>query len=147
MAAFVDRVTVHVAAGDGGHGVSSVHREKFKPLGGPDGGNGGDGGDVVLEVDPSVHTLLDFHHRPHQKAGNGRPGEGSNRHGARGEDKVLHVPSGTVVSVDGEVIADLVGAGTRFVLAKGGKGGLGNPALANTRRKAPGVALLGEPRD
>ena len=86
MAAFVDRVTVHVSAGNGGHGVSSVHREKFKPLGGPDGGNGGDGGDVVLEVDPSVHTLLDFHHRPHQKAGNGRPGEGSNRHGARGED-------------------------------------------------------------
>src|SRR5829696_7218037 len=130
MAAFVDRVTVHVAAGNGGHGVSSVHREKFKPLGGPDGGNGGDGGDVVLEVDPSVHTLLDFHHRPHQKAANGRPGEGSNRHGARGEDKVLHAPAG---------------AGTRVVLAKGGKGGLGNAALANARRKAPGFALLGEP--
>jgi GTP-binding protein len=145
MAAFVDRVTVHVAAGNGGHGVSSIHREKFKPLGGPDGGNGGDGGNVVLEVDPSVHTLLDFHHRPHQKAGNGRPGEGSNRHGARGEDKVLHVPAGTVVSTaDGRVIADLVGAGTRVVLARGGKGGLGNAALANARRKAPGFALLGE---
>ena len=123
-----------------------MHREKFKPLGGPDGGNGGDGGDVVLEVDPSVHTLLDFHHRPHQKAGNGKPGEGSNRHGARGEDKVLRVPAGTVVSTpDGRVIADLVGAGTRVVLAKGGKGGLGNAALANSRRKAPGFALLGEP--
>ncbi|MGY1803840.1 GTPase ObgE [Blastococcus sp. SYSU D00922] len=145
MAAFVDRVVVHVAAGNGGHGVSSIHREKFKPLGGPDGGNGGDGGDVVLEVDPSVHTLLDFHHRPHQKAGNGRPGEGSNRHGAKGEDKVLKVPAGTVVSTpDGRVIADLVGAGTRVVLAKGGKGGLGNAALANARRKAPGFALLGE---
>src|SRR5215213_10232436 len=145
MAAFVDRVTVHVAAGNGGHGVSSVHREKFKPLGGPDGGNGGDGGDIVLEVDPSVHTLLDFHHHPHQKAANGRPGEGSNRHGARGEEKVLRVPAGTVVSTpDGRVIADLVGAGTRVVLAKGGKGGLGNAALANSRRKAPGFALLGE---
>jgi GTP-binding protein len=145
MAAFVDRVTVHVAAGNGGHGVSSVHREKFRPLGGPDGGNGGDGGDIVLEVDPSVHTLLDFHHRPHQKAGNGRPGEGSNRHGGRGEDRVLKVPAGTVVSTpDGRVIADLVGAGTRVVLAKGGKGGLGNAALANSRRKAPGFALLGE---
>src|SRR5918993_637760 len=143
MAAFVDRVVVHVAAGNGGHGVSSIHREKFKPLGGPDGGNGGDGGDVVLEVDPSVHTLLDFHHRPHQKAANGRPGEGSNRHGARGEDKVLHVPAGTVVSTpDGRVIADLVGAGTRVVLASGGKGGLGNAALANSRRKAPGFALI-----
>jgi len=146
MAAFVDRVVVHVAAGNGGHGVSSIHREKFKPLGGPDGGNGGDGGDIVLEVDPSVHTLLDFHHRPHQKAGNGRPGEGSNRHGARGEDRILKVPAGTVVSTpDGRVIVDLVGAGTRVVLAKGGKGGLGNAALANARRKAPGFALLGEP--
>jgi GTP-binding protein len=146
VAAFVDRVTVHVAAGNGGHGVASIHREKYKPLGGPDGGNGGDGGDVVLEVDPNVHTLLDFHHRPHQKAGNGRPGAGSNRHGARGEDKVLHVPAGTVVSTpDGRVIADLVGAGTRVVLAHGGKGGLGNAALANPRRKAPGFALLGEP--
>ncbi|CAA9267526.1 MAG: GTP-binding protein Obg [uncultured Blastococcus sp.] len=145
MAAFVDRVVVHVAAGNGGHGVSSIHREKFKPLGGPDGGNGGDGGDIVLEVDPSVHTLLDFHHRPHQKAGNGRPGEGSNRHGGKGEDKVLRVPAGTVVSTpDGREIADLVGAGTRVVLARGGKGGLGNAALANARRKAPGFALLGE---
>ncbi|MGY1740043.1 MULTISPECIES: GTPase ObgE [unclassified Blastococcus] len=146
MAAFVDRVVVHVAAGNGGHGVASIHREKFKPLGGPDGGNGGNGGDVVLEVDPNVHTLLDFHHRPHQKAGNGRPGEGSNRHGARGEDRVLRVPAGSVVSTpDGRVIADLVGAGTRVVLAQGGKGGLGNAALANARRKAPGFALLGEP--
>src|SRR5215211_4675410 len=146
MAAFVDRVVVHVAAGNGGHGVASIHREKFKPLGGPDGGNGGNGGDVVLEVDPNVHTLLDFHHHPHQKAGNGRPGAGSNRHGARGEDRVLRVPPGTVVSTpDGRVIADLVGAGTRVVLAHGGKGGLGNAALANARRKAPGFALLGEP--
>ena len=146
MAAFVDRVTIHVTAGNGGHGVASVHREKFKPLGGPDGGNGGDGGDVVLEVDPNVHTLLDFHHRPHQKAANGRPGAGSNRHGARGEDRVLRVPEGTVVSTpDGRVLADLVGAGTRVVLAHGGKGGLGNAALANPRRKAPGFALLGEP--
>ena len=146
MAAFVDRVTVHVAAGNGGHGVASVHREKFKPLGGPDGGNGGDGGDVVLVVDPNVHTLLDFHHRPHQKAGNGKPGAGSNRHGPRGEDAVLRVPPGTVVSTaDGRQIADLVGAGTRFVAAAGGRGGLGNAALANTRRKAPGFALLGEP--
>src|SRR5690242_2677587 len=146
MAGFVDRVVLHLAGGNGGHGVASVHREKFKPLGGPDGGNGGDGGDVVLEVDPNVHTLLDFHHRPHQRAGNGRPGAGSNRNGARGEDAVLRVPAGTVVSTaDGRELADLVGAGTRVVLAAGGKGGLGNAALANTRRKAPGFSLLGEP--
>src|ERR687897_1651696 len=146
MAAFVDRVVVHGAAGNGGHGAASIHRERFKPLGGPDGGNGGNGGDVVLEVDPNVHTLLDFHHHPHQKAGNGRPGEGSNRNGARGEDRVLRVPAGTVVSTpDGRQIVDLVGVGTRVVLAAGGKGGLGNAALANARRKAPGFALLGEP--
>src|SRR6195952_5391417 len=145
MAAFVDRVTVHVAAGNGSHGGSSVHREKFKPLGGPDGGNGGDGGDVVLEVDPNVHTLLDFHHAPHQKAGNGKQAAGDYKNGGRGEDRVLRVPPGTVVSVDGEVIADLMGAGTRVVIAHGGKGGLGNAALANSRRKAPGFALLGEP--
>jgi GTP-binding protein len=145
MAAFVDRVTVHVTAGNGAHGVSSVHREKFKPLGGPDGGNGGDGGDVVLEVDPNVHTLLDFHHSPHQKAGNGRQAAGDYKNGGRGEERVLKVPPGTVVSVGGQVIGDLVGAGTRLVLAQGGKGGLGNAALANARRKAPGFALLGEP--
>src|SRR3954454_9470154 len=104
MAAFVDRVTVHVAAGNGGHGVASVHREKYKPLGGPDGCNGGDGGEVVLEVDPSVYTLLDFPHRPHQKAGNGHPGAGSNRNGARGEDAVLRVPAGTgVITADGRI--------------------------------------------
>jgi GTP-binding protein len=145
MAAFVDRVTVHVAAGNGAHGVSSVHREKFKPLGGPDGGNGGDGGDVVLEVDPNVHTLLDFHHSPHQKAANGKQAAGDYKNGGRGEDRVLRVPPGTVVTIDGEQVADLMGAGTRVVIAHGGKGGLGNAALANARRKAPGFALLGEP--
>src|SRR5213593_4265635 len=146
MAAFVDRVTVHVAAGNGGHGVSSVHREKFKPLGGPDGGNGGDGGDVVLEVDPNVHTLLDFHHHPHQRAGNGRQGQGGHRSGAAGTSVQLPVPGGTVVQdIDGKVLADLVGTGTRYVAAHGGRGGLGNAALASPRRRAPGFALLGEP--
>ena len=84
MVSFVDRVVLHLTAGNGGHGCASVHREKFKPLGGPDGGNGGRGGDVVLVVDPQVHTLLDFHHHPHQKAGNGRPGAGKHRSGADG---------------------------------------------------------------
>ena len=143
---FVDRVVLHLAAGDGGHGVASVHREKFKPLGGPDGGNGGRGGDVTLVVDSNVHTLLDFHHHPHQRAGNGKQGAGSHRNGAEGGDLELRVPDGTVVvDTDGEVLADLVGIGTRFVAAQGGRGGLGNAALASTRRKAPGFALLGEP--
>src|SRR3954469_25334778 len=148
MASFVDRVLLHVAAGNGGHGVASVHREKFKPLGGPDGGNGGRGGDVVLVVDGNVHTLLDFHHHPHQKAGNGKQGAGSNRNGADGDDLELRVPDGTVVlDEDGEVLPALPGAGSRFVAAQGGRGGLGNAALASPRRKAPGFALLGEPGD
>ena len=146
MAGFVDRVVLHVAAGNGGHGVASVHREKFKPLGGPDGGNGGRGGDVVLVVDENVHTLLDFHHHPHQHAGNGKQGAGSNRNGGDGADLELRVPDGTVVvAPDGEVLADLIGVGTRFIAARGGRGGLGNAALSSTRRKAPGFALLGEP--
>jgi GTP-binding protein len=123
-----------------------VHREKFKPLGGPDGGNGGRGGSVILEVDPSTSTLLDFHRRPVRKAANGHQGEGSNRNGAAGEDQVIRVPSGTVVlDPDGQVLADLVGVGTQFIAAAGGRGGLGNAALASQRRKAPGFALKGEP--
>ncbi|MCI2240066.1 GTPase ObgE [Paenibacillus sp. TRM 82003] len=145
---FVDRVVLHVAGGDGGNGCASVHREKFKPLGGPDGGNGGRGGDVVLEVDPQVTTLLDLHRRPHRSAPDGRFGMGSNRSGAEGEDLVIGVPDGTIVrSAKGELLADMVGVGTRFVVAAGGRGGLGNAALASPRRKAPGFALLGEPGD
>jgi GTP-binding protein len=145
---FVDRVVLHVAAGDGGHGCTSVHREKFKPLGGPDGGNGGRGGDVRLVVDQNVTTLLDYHHAPHRKATSGRPGQGGNRSGADGQDLVLPVPDGTVVKgPDGAVLADLVGAGATYVAAQGGRGGLGNAALASARRKAPGFALLGEPGD
>ena len=113
-------------AGDGGHGCASIHREKFKPLGGPDGGNGGRGGDVILEVDPGAATLLDFHRRPVRRAGNGKPGTGSNRNGADGADLVVRVPNGTVVkTADGEVLADLIGAGTRFVAAAGRPGRAG----------------------
>jgi len=122
MAEFADHAVLRVQAGHGGHGCASVHREKFKPLGGPDGGNGGRGGNVILEVDASTATLLDFHRRPVRKAGNGKQ-----------------------VTGDGQILADLVGTGTRFVAAAGGRGGLGNAALASPRRKAPGFALKGEP--
>jgi len=146
MAEFADRALLRAKAGDGGHGCASVHREKFKPLGGPDGGNGGRGGDVILEVHPSAATLLDFHRRPVRRAANGKQGSGSNRNGGAGADIVIRVPDGTVVKTqDGEVLADLVGAGTRYVAAQGGRGGLGNAALASTKRKAPGFALRGEP--
>jgi GTP-binding protein len=146
MAEFADHAVLRVQAGHGGHGCASVHREKFKPLGGPDGGNGGRGGSVILEVDPSTSTLLDFHRRPLRKAGNGVQGEGSNRNGAAGDDQIVKVPSGTVVlDKDGHVLVDLVGTGTQFVVAAGGRGGLGNAALASRKRKAPGFALKGEP--
>ena len=142
---FVDRVVLHVAGGRGGDGVASVHREKFKPLGGPDGGNGGHGGDVILRVDPDVTTLIDYHHQSHRKAAAGGPGGGGHRSGHHGASLVLPVPNGTIVSTpDGQVLADLVGAGTELVVAAGGRGGLGNAALASKSRKAPGFALLGE---
>ncbi|MFV0374244.1 GTPase ObgE [Microbacterium sp.] len=146
MVTFVDRVTLHLRAGKGGNGCVSVRREKFKPLAGPDGGNGGGGGDIVLVADPQVTTLLSYHHSPHRHAGNGGFGMGDNRSGAAGESLELSVPVGTVVtSDDGAVLADLLVPGTRFVVAPGGQGGLGNAALASPKRKAPGFALLGTP--
>lgn len=146
MASFVDRVVLHVSGGTGGHGCISVKREKFKPLGGPDGGNGGNGGDIILRVDPQTTTLLSYHHAPHRHATNGGVGKGGMRHGSNGETLVLPVPDGTVVkSRDGEVLADLTGAGTEYLAAAGGQGGLGNAALASRKRKAPGFALLGVP--
>jgi GTP-binding protein len=146
MAEFADQATLRAEAGNGGNGCASIHREKFKPLGGPDGGNGGHGGDVILEVSRGATTLLDFHRRPLRRAGSGKQGSGSNRSGAAGPDLEIQVPDGTVVkTADGEVLADLIGEGTRFVAARGGRGGLGNAALASARRKAPGFALKGEP--
>lgn len=143
---FVDSVILEVSGGNGGHGCVSVHREKFKPLGGPDGGNGGDGGSVILRVDPNLTTLVEYHRQSRRKATNGQPGKGDNQNGARGDDVVLIVPDGTVVTDadGGEVLADLTGAGAELVVAAGGKGGLGNAALATAARKAPGFALLGE---
>lgn len=146
MVSFVDHVTLHLRAGKGGNGCVSVKREKFKPLAGPDGGNGGHGGDVVLVADPQVTTLLSYHHSPHRSAGNGGFGMGDHRAGAAGETVELAVPVGTVVKdAGGETLVDLVEPGMRFVAAPGGQGGLGNAALASPKRKAPGFALLGTP--
>ena len=146
MVTFVDTVTLHLRAGKGGNGCVSVHREKFKPLGGPDGGNGGDGGDIVLVADPQTGTLLSYHHSPHRSSGNGGPGMGDHRAGFMGEDLVLPVPVGTVVKNSaGDVLIDMIEPGERFVVAQGGQGGLGNAALATPKRKAPGFALLGTP--
>ena len=146
MATFVDRVPLYATAGKGGDGCVSVTREKFKPLGGPDGGNGGRGGDIILVVDPNVTTLLDFHHSPHRKATSGHQGYGDRKDGYSGEDLILGVPNGTVIyDQAGVQIADLIGTGTTFVAAQGGFGGLGNLALSSSKRRAPGFALLGEP--
>lgn len=146
MVTFVDRVTLHLSAGKGGNGCVSVKREKFKPLAGPDGGNGGHGGDVILVADPQVTTLLSYHHSPHRSGGNGGFGMGDHRNGAAGESLELPVPVGTVVKdSSGEVLIDMVDPGTRFIVAPGGIGGLGNAALSSQKRKAPGFALLGTP--
>lgn len=143
---FVDETVLTVAAGNGGHGCASVRREKFKPLGGPDGGNGGNGGSVILRVDPGLTTLVEFHRQSVRRAANGQPGRGDFANGANGEDVVLAVPDGTTVSDadTGEELADLVGPEAEIVIAAGGRGGLGNAALASAARKAPGFALLGE---
>mgnify|MGYP001114968218 FL=1 len=146
MVSFVDRVTLHLRAGKGGNGCVSVRREKFKPLAGPDGASGGNGGDIVLVADPQVTTLLSYHHSPHRTSNNGAFGAGDLRQGAAGEDVELPVPVGTVVKdASGELLIDMVEPGTRFVVAPGGIGGLGNAALASPKRKAPGFALLGTP--
>lgn len=146
MATFVDTVTLHLRAGNGGNGCVSVRREKFKPLAGPDGGNGGHGGAIVLVTDPGVTTLLGYHRHPHRASAGGGFGMGDNRSGASGADLELPVPVGTVVKdAAGEPIADLDQPGMRYVVAPGGLGGLGNAALASPKRKAPGFALLGTP--
>jgi GTP-binding protein len=146
MVTFVDTVTLHLRAGKGGNGCVSVHREKFKPLGGPDGGKGGDGGDIVLVADTQTGTLLSYHHSPHRSSGNGGFGMGDHRAGYMGETLELPVPVGTVVKdANGEVLIDMVVPGERFVVAQGGMGGLGNAQLSTPKRKAPGFALLGTP--
>jgi len=143
---FVDRVVLTVTAGHGGNGCASVHREKFKPLGGPDGGNGGDGGSVILRVEPGLTTLVEYHRQSQRTAPNGQPGLGDNRAGATGADIVLPVPQGTVVTDRDthETLADLQNLTDEVVVARGGRGGLGNAALATPARRAPGFALLGE---
>ena len=154
MSDFVDRVTVHVKGGDGGNGSAGIKREKYKPLAGPNGGNGGDGGSVVFEATRNANSLLDYRFMPHRSAGNGTMGLGDTKDGSKGDDLILPVPVGTVIfeakgpqgasKQPGEQLADLRHEGARFVAAAGGAGGLGNAALANRTRRAPGFALLGE---
>ena len=152
---FTDLVHINVKGGDGGNGSAGIRREKYKPLAGPNGGNGGRGGSVIFVADPNANSLLDYRFMPHRSAGNGTMGLGDTKDGSQGDDLRLPVPIGTVVFTargaegqpkrPGEVLADLRHAGDEFVAAAGGAGGLGNAALANRTRRAPGFALLGEP--
>jgi GTPase len=145
---FVDECTVHVRGGDGGHGAVAYRREAHVPLGGPDGGDGGDGGSVVLIAEANVTSLVDLHRAPHLRAESGGNGGGKGRTGARGDDRTVLVPVGTIVrDLDGELLADLDVAARRVVVAAGGRGGRGNRAFANRFRRVPSFAERGEQVD
>ena len=144
---FIDEVKIFASAGDGGSGCVAFRREKFIPLGGPNGGDGGKGGDLILQVSPQLSTLHDLRLHPHQRAQRGRNGMGSDRHGAGGEDLVLIVPLGTIVKnvETDEIIADMTEVDQRIVLLKGGRGGQGNARFMTSTNKAPKFAQPGEP--
>ena len=149
---FIDQSHIFVKAGDGGAGCMSFRREAHVPKGGPDGGDGGHGGNIVLEADKAVSSLIDYRFKHHFKAQRGTHGKGSKMNGARGEDLVLKVPLGTIVreydieaKEAGEMIADLTVHGDRIIVAKGGEGGLGNTHFVTSTRRAPAFAELGEP--
>jgi len=143
---FIDEAKIFASAGDGGSGCVSFRREKFVPLGGPNGGDGGKGGDLILQVSTQVSTLYDLRLHPHQKAQRGKNGMGKDRHGAGGEDLVIQVPLGTIVkdAETGEILADMAEADQRLVLLKGGRGGQGNARFATSTNKAPKFAQDGE---
>jgi GTPase len=142
---FIDQAEIHVQAGKGGDGMVAFRREKYVPAGGPAGGNGGNGGSVILRVDPNLQTLLDFRYVHIFKAEDGERGGPKNMTGAMGRDRLIDVPPGTVVyEVEtGEMIGDLTTAGQTFVVAKGGKGGLGNKHFLSNRNRAPEYSLPG----
>jgi GTPase len=147
-ASFVDECTVHVRGGDGGSGAVAFRREAHVPLGGPDGGDGGEGGSVILVADTNVTSLVDLHRAPHLRAGRGGDGGGKGRTGARGEDRVVLVPVGTIVrDIEGDALADLTAAGRRVILAPGGRGGRGNRSFATRFRRVPSFAERGEQVD
>ncbi|HEU5393771.1 MAG TPA: GTPase ObgE, partial [Candidatus Methylomirabilis sp.] len=143
---FVDLARILVRAGDGGRGCVSFRREKYVPRGGPDGGDGGDGGDILLEATGTLSTLIDQKYQQQYRAGRGGHGEGANREGKRGGERVIRVPVGTVVTDadTGEPLADLTAAGQRVVVARGGRGGRGNGRMATPTRRAPRTAEPGE---
>ncbi|NPA41666.1 MAG: GTPase ObgE [Aquificae bacterium] len=143
---FIDRAKIYVKGGRGGNGIVAFLREKYRPKGGPAGGDGGKGGDVVLIATGSKHTLLDFKYKKHFKAQNGEHGKGKNQKGKDGEDLIIYVPVGTVVkdAQTGDVLCDLTREGQRCIVARGGKGGRGNARFATPTNQAPRYAEPGE---
>ena len=143
---FIDRARIRVKAGDGGSGISSFRREKFVPMGGPDGGDGGRGGDVIVRADANLNTLLDYTYRDSWKAESGRHGSGANKSGASGADIILPVPPGTVVrdADSNELIGEVLADGEQLVVAHGGRGGKGNAFFATSTRQAPREYQPGE---
>ncbi len=142
---FLDRVKIYITAGKGGDGCLSFRREKFIEFGGPNGGCGGKGGDVILQAEPNLTTLLELAYNPHIEAQNGEKGGTYNKTGRAGEDKIIRVPCGTLVKKDGVVIADLTKPGQQFTVAKGGMGGRGNQSFKTRNNTAPHIAENGQP--
>jgi len=144
---FVDEASIEVTAGNGGNGSASFRREKFVPFGGPDGGDGGRGGSVYLEGDSGLNTLIDFRHRRSFRAQNGQGGSGRNMTGKSGEDEIIRVPLGTIVTdaESGDHIGDVTAQGQLLLVAKGGKGGLGNVHFKSSTNRAPRRTVPGEP--
>jgi len=144
---FVDEASIHVAAGKGGNGSASFRREKYIEFGGPDGGDGGDGGSVYLEGDSGLNTLVDFRHKRMYKAENGVQGKGQQRYGKKGEDIYIRVPLGTVVKdeLNDVVLGDVTEHGQHLLVARGGRGGLGNVHFKSSTNRAPRKFTPGEP--
>ena len=142
---FLDRVKIYLTAGKGGDGCLSFRREKFIEFGGPNGGCGGKGGDIILQAEPNLTTLLELAYNPHIEAQNGEKGGTYNKTGRAGEDKIVRVPCGTIVKKDGQVLVDLTEAGQQFTVAKGGMGGRGNQSFKTRNNTAPHIAENGQP--
>ncbi len=146
---FIDQVIIHVRSGKGGDGMVHFRREKFVPLGGPDGGDGGKGGDVIFEVRVTLNTLSAFRQNEKFMADDGKKGGGSEMTGRGGKNLIIHVPPGTVIfdAETGALLGDLTTAGQQLLVCKGGRGGLGNQHYATSRNQAPRTAERGEPHE
>lgn len=142
---FIDKANIFLTAGRGGDGCISFRREKYVPLGGPNGGNGGKGGDIYFEADPHKTTLLDLSYRPKFKAEDGHKGQTSDKYGRYGQDLIIKIPQGTLIFKNGELFADLKTAGEKILIVKGGRGGRGNASFKTAKNTAPRIAEKGEP--